>query len=506
MLTKLSHAEYDYFDTISSENIECPIDVEYSLPDYCPDIQKILKCLTYPEISSYSFTQDKLMCEGKLVLHVQYMDGKSGTIRVCEISKEYSVAREMSQGEEKAMGTLSASCGHVVCRAVSARKLDIHIPIILTASISAHKHERIPCDVENLEKKTDTMAVSHAVNAISHQFVLEEALELSQGCPPIESIIRKSVTINNIRCTPAMGKIQLEGIADVCMIYRSFSETLSVEKMSYAVPFSQSIDTGGAEPDCVCTCNVNTCEFSLQPKEDSMGECTISQLYLKLNASICIYKHKELSLIVDAYSIGQKCEMKFGNVTMARLDSPYEERLSYKKGVFLSEDELEKLLDVWCDEISVTPYCEKNKINYRGKFNLCLTYLGKSKQIFNVTKTYDFTVTREFQEIAQRRSEPSVKLTAKDFRIVDGNNVEVTCEGVLISSDFAMQTKRILTSAELQEESESRVNGTVTVYYSTKDEELWEIGKRYAASVSSIIENNNLSDPIRSPGGALAIF
>lgn len=505
MLTKLSHTEYDCFDTVSSETMECPVDIEYSLPDYCPDVQKILKCIPYPEISSYSFTQDKLMCEGRLMLHVQYMDGKSGAIRVCEISKEYSLTREITGSGDRAMGKLSASCGHIVCRALSARKLDIHIPVILSASVIAHKHDRLACDVEGLEKKMETINISHGVNAISHQFVIEQEMELSQGCPPIESVLRKNSAISGLKCSCGAGKIQIEGLAELALVYRGFAESLSVEKMNYTLPFTQTIDAAGAEPECIASFDAYICECTLQPKEDSMGECTVCSLYMKIDLYICMYMEKEVNLIVDAYSTGGHCDMKYQNASLVHYDGRHEEKLNYTKSIFLSEDELEKLLDIWCEEVSAVPYCEKNKINYRGKFNVCLVYLGKSKQIFSVTKTYDFTITREFQDIAQRRSESSVRMTIKDFRIVDGNNIEVNCEGMLISQDFSSQQKRILVNAELSQE-DSPGSDKVVVYYSQKDEELWEIGKRYSAAVGSIVENNSLQESMRSPGGPLAIF
>ncbi|MEG1426914.1 MAG: DUF3794 domain-containing protein [Oscillospiraceae bacterium] len=227
MLTKLTHAEYDYFDSITSENIECPIDIEYSLPDYCPDIQKILKCLAYPEISSYSFIQDKLMCEGKLVLYIQYVDGKSGTVRVCEISKEYSAMKDFMQTDERTIGRLSVGTGHIVCRAISARKLDIHIPVILTATISALKNVHTANDAEGLEKKTEIVPVSHAVHGASSLFVIEQDLDIALGCPPIESILRKSIVINSVKCLVGAQKVQVEGSVDICVIYTFYTAILA---------------------------------------------------------------------------------------------------------------------------------------------------------------------------------------------------------------------------------------------------------------------------------------
>ena len=41
---------YDGFEQIFDGVQECPVDTEYTLPDYCADIQKILKCIVTPEV------------------------------------------------------------------------------------------------------------------------------------------------------------------------------------------------------------------------------------------------------------------------------------------------------------------------------------------------------------------------------------------------------------------------------------------------------------------------
>ena len=44
MQVKQKTQPYDTFDPVFDGSFEVPIDTEYNLPDYCPDIQKVLKC------------------------------------------------------------------------------------------------------------------------------------------------------------------------------------------------------------------------------------------------------------------------------------------------------------------------------------------------------------------------------------------------------------------------------------------------------------------------------
>ncbi len=505
MQTKLSHTEYDCFDTIGVENIECPIDIEYSLPDYCPDIQKVLKCIPNVELSSYSFTLDKLMCEGKLVLHVQYLDEKCQSIRVCDIVKEFSLAREIKRSEEKMTGRITASVGHIICRATSARKIDIHIPVILNMTLYAHKKNYINCDSDELEKKTEKVKISNSVMNMNHSFTIEKELELSQSAMPIESILRKNINVSSIKCDVSSGKINIDGVSDLNIVYHSFSENSQVEKMNYSLPFSQSIEADGISNDCISYCDIDVLEFSVQPKEDSSGENTIVRVFIKLNACVFVYEQKEINAIVDAYSVRGESEIEFENVNFNYLSERHNERLSYTKNVFLADDEIEKLLDCWCEDISINAYAEKDKINYRGKFAISLTYIGKSKRIFSVTKNFDFTMTREFEESYQRKCDVSVNMSIRDYRIVDGNNIEFNCDAVLYSHEFETYTKKVVSSVNLSEEN-TQDDSYIKVYYSKKGEEMWEIGKKYSCPIAKIVENNKLSDSLAAPGGPLLIY
>ena len=60
-------------ETIFDGLVEQPVDLDFSLPDYCPDIQKILKCQICPQISSRNISGDKLYVEGTANISLIYL-------------------------------------------------------------------------------------------------------------------------------------------------------------------------------------------------------------------------------------------------------------------------------------------------------------------------------------------------------------------------------------------------------------------------------------------------
>ena len=60
---------YD-FRPIFNGTSEQPIDLDVSLPDYCPDISRILKCHAVPQITSRMVVGDRLTVEGSTMIRI----------------------------------------------------------------------------------------------------------------------------------------------------------------------------------------------------------------------------------------------------------------------------------------------------------------------------------------------------------------------------------------------------------------------------------------------------
>ena len=77
-----------------------------NLPDYCPDIQKILKCQMYPRITGRGITGDRLELDGNCLVKVFYLDAEGVTVRCCENTESFSVAIQLKKPADN--GCISA--------------------------------------------------------------------------------------------------------------------------------------------------------------------------------------------------------------------------------------------------------------------------------------------------------------------------------------------------------------------------------------------------------------
>ena len=65
---------------------ERPVDCDFVLPDYYPDIAAVLKCTLRPVVQSKQLSGDRMLVDGVAVVQVLYLDEARRCVRSCEFS------------------------------------------------------------------------------------------------------------------------------------------------------------------------------------------------------------------------------------------------------------------------------------------------------------------------------------------------------------------------------------------------------------------------------------
>lgn len=497
MQAKIKNCPYDFFDPVFDGTFEAPIDTEYNLPDYCPDIQKILKCQAIPEISSYIITDDTLTCDGVCDIRVLYLDSKGDCIRCCDFTKEFSTSVKIKSTGEKAVAWVKAAAEHITCRAVSARRIDLHIAVSITATAVVQKQQLITCDIEDdsIEKLSSSHAASQAVNALCHQFTAEDNLQLKNGKPPIETILRKSAVcrISDYRLTD--GQLNVNGCVDISFLYLSAVDGATVEKMNASIDFTQSIDCNGGDEACICDLKAVVGECSLRPVEDGVGEYTSVSVIAKVFISAFLYKPCEVEAVDDAYSIRAPLELRFTQTSLLQVKGIHTEVLKKKCAITVQDEEIEKILDIWCEQDSVQSTCDKGRLNYRVRYSVCMLYKSVSGRILYIEKPFDYNSSTELQDSLTVKSETTSHTELWEYRITDKSTVEISVETPVSTFLYTRATVKHLTSAGVSDDSQGyNTPPGISVYYASVGERMWDIAKNHRAMLSDIRAQNDIYD------------
>ena len=107
------------------DSLEQAIDVDFTLPDFCPDISKIFKCHAVPRILSKSINGNGMTIDGNVIITILYCD-KDNNFCSYEYVYPFSKVMECASDISGCNVTAKIKCDYINCRAVTGRKIDIH--------------------------------------------------------------------------------------------------------------------------------------------------------------------------------------------------------------------------------------------------------------------------------------------------------------------------------------------------------------------------------------------
>lgn len=125
---------------ILDTSCEQSVERDFVLPDYCPDIFRILKCRITPKIISQSINGEKLTFELSVLIRVLYQSEESSKINCLEQKVSYSKSVDISGECSNPMISIIPRTDYVNCRVVNQRRLDVRGAVTSRVKVTGEKN------------------------------------------------------------------------------------------------------------------------------------------------------------------------------------------------------------------------------------------------------------------------------------------------------------------------------------------------------------------------------
>lgn len=493
----LKRAEYTDSTILFDGCQEQPLDLDISLPDYCPDIQRILKCQVMPCISGHSLNGDRLETEGTVRVRVLYLDSREDTVRCCETESGFSSVITLREPSTCGAARVTARVEYVNCRATSPRRLDIHGAFSVCALVVEPNSQQIcTCAAEEeLEQKRESRPASTLAGLGEQQFTISEMLEINPGKPPVEAILRSRACCILQDFRPVSGKLLAKGMVRLEVLYSSALEDGALETMDFEIPFSQMVDCGGAEEDCRCSLHMETVDHALQSRSDTSGEAMRLEADIRVSAFACAYRDEEVTFITDAYSTRYETDLDYSQLQVSCLDELIQESLIQKISVDAGAP-VARVLDVWNEILTVSGELQEGQLHFAGKINLCILAADSEGVPFYVEKMADFSLNRPWNGNDGCRVSCWAQVEGLGYRITGNSAMEITAEiSVWGTASHTAAIKAVSGIHGDENRCKNEGQGILCLYYACENESLWDIARSHGVSLHSLCEENGLTDP-----------
>ncbi|MDR1364594.1 MAG: DUF3794 domain-containing protein [Oscillospiraceae bacterium] len=491
-------------DTIYKGTHEVPIDSDFVLPDYCPDIGRILRCHVYPSVVSREISGDRLTAEGIAKILLIYSDLEKNTVRSYNAEIQFSQSFDLKIAPEQAVSVFEIKSEYTNCRAISPRRIDIHGAFTLGAKIYGKKIAEVTTDVlaDDIQQQKKTTDASELVTLAQQQFTVNEVFDLGSEKPIVESIVRTQANFNGLEVSSASGRVNIKGFITFKVLYISDLETGELESVDYDIPISQTIDTSGVTELSECAVIPEIISENEKIDSGSENESNLINTEIKIMFTLLIFEDKEIESVSDVYSTNFEIDPIKTTVALSKFSGTSADVFTHKYVIDI-DNKISKILDVWSDDVRVS-YNQNDGSGISAKIEISILALDSDFSPIYLEREIEFkketpvnlgkllSSTNENSDFSNKIFlKPEISLI--NSRLTSENQINISFEINIISNVF--NDIKISNVSEITAD-ESRIrskdDSALTVYYASKGEKIWDIARRYGTTIDKIKDENEI--------------
>ena len=484
----------NFLDTVNEQLV----DVDITLPDYCPDIEKILKCTLIPKVHTRVISGGQLTVDGISMVRILYCDSIRHNIRSFTQTVPFSANFSLKSTPEQYIVLCDTKCEYVNCRALSPRKLVIHGAFSLSAKVISREQTCLysfeeDCD---LQVKSKEITVSDLCAICQEQFSLSEEINISNK-PPVESLLSYSVTSAITDLKSIHNKIMLNAEIRLKAMYVSDIDSGAIEHFSYVFQINRVIDCDSVTDETVNIPTLEVMSYDLHMRNDHMSDGAMFTLDVKLCFSEMGFMPKTMDVVEDAYSTMYFTEH---NREMCNCESEHSsESFTHivKSSVKLDGMEISKVLDVYSESVSISPVISDGSLSVNGKASLCMLLKDKEDTPFYVERSVEIDFKPQTSRTFDRAQLCSYDINSISYRLSDASTLELRIElKITVLLCDTVSANPVVSVVALEDKQVKADDCSLILYYADKGESTWDIAKMYRTKEELLKSENSLNENI----------
>ena len=480
-------------ETGSESVAENPFDLDVQLPDYMPDIHRILHCAVTPQIQSIQTAGERIAAEGTGQMRVLYCS-EDGSAHVWEQS--FPIRRTAPETLRNGDMSVFASTEYVNCRASGQRRCTVNGSVSIRFRTVSRKEIPIPTASDNagLQMQTEPLQALSMTSCAEKSFVMSEVAELKDEAP-IGGILFTR-TILRVDSTKAVqDKILVKGEAVTQAQYLSATDGNSIGSFTHSMPVNQVLEAVGVSDTDSLDVSLRVLSSMSVPKADGNGENRLLEITLQIAASVRCFAQIGTQTIRDAYSTKETLVPQYGELELLSGCSRWQDTIHVHEKVDAAGSGLQTVMTACVQDIQSD--CVTRDGMALVQCTVVLGVLGRNAEgaLIWAEKPFSFVCRKALDTDAGIFAcNPNVCLTKCTASAADDGMLDVQAEGFIDGMLYTGNMIRCLTSATVEPFAADQDPAALTIYFADAGERVWDIARRYRTTVHAVSQENELSE------------
>ncbi|MDR2686792.1 MAG: DUF3794 domain-containing protein [Oscillospiraceae bacterium] len=491
-------------ETVYDGKLEQAVDGDITLPEYCPDILRILKCGMEPSIHAVQATGERVNVDGSARITVLYA-AEDGTLQSFEQSYPFSRGADVGNLNDQCAVTASARAEYANARAVSPRRLDIHGMLTIPLQARRRREDAVLTGVTGGGMQTLSAQVSlsslEALHAVS--FPLSEVIEIEPGAPAVDQIVLRRAAAVATEVKAIKNKLLVKGSLELRVAYRSRGAKEPVQVL-HSMPISQIIEAPGVSETTANTLRLRIGSLDAAPKADGSGEARLLEINARVGAEVRAYAPVELPVVQDAYSTQCGVTLESRRLDTRQLLESFRESFSARDS-FDIPGKIQGLQLLAGELLPAEIAVKDGAVAAVGRMKANAVYIDGEGKAATIEKELSFSFRRALKKsLPGALAEVELELLSVQGS-VSGDTLEVRAELAACGDVFIAETRSVVGSVSYDECEAPPRRSPLTIYFAADGEPLWEIAKRYRTTVDAVRQENELTAESAAAGQMLLI-
>ena len=481
---------------------EQSVELDYVLPDYCPDFFRLLSCTAETAVTAGTPADGAVPYTLHVTLRVLYCGAQTGAVQALTQTLDYQGRAELpaaAAGASALQIRMTAEPSYLNCRAVSQRRIDIRGAVKLRTVCIGEQPRTVLSGAEGLHVRTRAEPFSYVSQLLrtEKRFTLSDDIRLTDAQPALLSVLQTQSALTVTETRIVAGKLVVKGEAAVTLLYTAEN---GIETHTAALPFSQIVEQDGLADDMTCIVTARAAGLILTPESGNDGDIRLLHTDLDILLDCAAVRQTTADLLTDLYSTVHPAEPLAEQVTLLTMPAPVSERYRQKLTLTQQDAVITKVYAAWAEPESLRTAAEDGGTVISGTLHGYVLAADAESHPLMLEQRAPFSWTLPARIPAEGL--PPVTVQSCSYTLTGSDSVTLQTE-LLLSGQVLQQTVcTLLTDAQIDPETRLPDGGqyALRLYFGQAGESLWEIAKRYRTAESAIREENDVpADTLTAP-------
>ena len=480
-------------EKVFSKNLDMEEDFSESLPAYCDDIYKVVKCNSHSHICSVSIAGNDVIIIGKTEITLTYYN-ESASLCYADFEEEFSKTVAVENFSDSAFA-LSGICDkYTNFRVINQRRIDVHSSSVIYLSVYDSVKYPVLCSCNGAKLRECKTVAADIIGADISRLEFDEEFSVPSGSEAIKRIISSTCNAYVTETKIIKDKVLVKGSVRAKILYTSDADNEEVLSFENTFNISRIIDKNGVEDNDLIICEMSVGNLFHKAKSSVGDKLTTVEIFGDIIINSVFIRNRECNYITDGYMLKRNSSCSYTELSLMS-DGKY---VSEAKTLSIALDFSNDIKEIKDISISLSPFTVRNS-KLLSRAEVSVLYENESAALSSMSASADIS----FDSNGREHAFSALNIISFDFTISSPKHIDLRLNAEF--SAFLYNSSGLKVLSDIEEGEEKSKSASITLYFAKENENVWDIAKSFSSNSDMIISENELSGETLESGKVLII-